>query len=72
MLDAMDCFSDPEKQEITHIDGKTVALFRCTAYVMGETKYFWSADCGGLAIATACDSRQECMEKARNYLSNNK
>jgi len=61
-------FSPPEDRGEVTISGQPVKLFRCRACIMGESKFFWRADHDGISIATACDSRQECMEKAQNYL----
>ena len=61
-------FSPPENMGSANLLKKTVNLFRCHAFVMGETKYFWQADYKGVIIASACDSREECLDQAKQYL----
>lgn len=50
------------------ISGKTVELFCRRVRVKGEEKVFWYADWGDVSIATACDSKEECINTARAYL----
>ena len=61
-------FSPPEHQGMVTISGKTVELFCRRVRIGGEDKVFWYADWGDVSVATACDSRKECIETAKNYL----
>lgn len=61
-------FSPPEHQGMVTISGKTVELFCRRVRIGGEEKVFWYADWGDISIATACDSRTECINTARAYL----
>lgn len=61
-------FSPPEHQGMVTISGKTVELFCRRVRIGGEEKVFWYADWGDVSVATACDSRKECIETARTYL----
>lgn len=61
-------FSPPEHQGMVTISGKPVELFCRRVRVKGEEKVFWYADWGDVSVATACDSRTECINTARAYL----
>ncbi len=61
-------FSPPEHQGTVTISGQIVRLFHRQARLKGEKKIFWYAGWGDVFIATACDSRKECIETARTYL----
>ena len=68
MRERKQLFSPPEHQGMVTIFGKTVELFCRRVQVRGEEKVFWYADWGDVSIATACDSKEECIETVRVYL----
>ena len=68
MREQKQLFSPPEHQGMVTISGKTVELFCRRVRVKGEEKVFWYADWGDVSIATACDSKEECINTARSYL----
>ena len=58
----------PKESGSITIRGHDVTFLKCQEHSMGETKYFWRADCRGETIATGCTTKAECIKEARAYL----